>query len=157
MKGNPLFPRCGFSAAAVQILQAYGPVHGVDVLSEPEVREGIKEYTRWPTIPQVFIRGKFVGGSDIVRELEERGELKSLITGRAGPPGGAGADDRMQRIGDARMKPRDRFSAKMKAPPGAADDKPRGSGPPNRHGMPQVPVGQHVTEGWPVLDLGSRP
>jgi len=57
-------------------------VHGVDVLSEPEVREGIKEYTRWPTIPQVFIRGKFVGGSDIVRELEERGELRPLINGQ---------------------------------------------------------------------------
>jgi len=70
MKGNTLFPRCGFSAAAVQILQAYGPVHGVDVLSEPDVRDGIKEYTRWPTIPQVFIHGKFVGGSDIIRELE---------------------------------------------------------------------------------------
>jgi len=79
MKGNPLFPRCGFSAAAVQILQAYGPVHGVDVLTEPDVREGIKEYTRWPTIPQVFIHGKFMGGSDIIRELEERGELKALI------------------------------------------------------------------------------
>jgi monothiol glutaredoxin len=79
MKGNPLFPRCGFSAAAVQILQTHGPVHGIDVLADPEVRDGIKEYTRWPTIPQVFIHGKFVGGSDIIRELEERGELKSLI------------------------------------------------------------------------------
>ena len=79
MKGNPLFPRCGFSAAAVQILQAYGPVHGVDVLSEPEVREGIKEYTRWPTIPQVFIRGKFVGGSDIVRQMFQSGELKPFL------------------------------------------------------------------------------
>ncbi len=81
MKGNPLFPRCGFSAAAVQILQAHGPVHGIDVLADPEVRDGIKEYSRWPTIPQVYIRGKFVGGSDIVRELEERGELEALITG----------------------------------------------------------------------------
>jgi monothiol glutaredoxin len=79
MKGNPLFPRCGFSAAAVQILQAHGPVHGIDVLADPEVRNGIKEYTRWPTIPQVFIHGKFVGGSDIIRELEERGELKALV------------------------------------------------------------------------------
>ena len=79
MKGNPLFPRCGFSAAAVQILQAHGPVHGIDVLADPDVRDGIKEYTRWPTIPQVFIHGKFVGGSDIIRELEERGELKALI------------------------------------------------------------------------------
>ena len=83
MKGNPLFPRCGFSAAAVQVLQSYGPVHGVDVLADPEVRDGIKEYTRWPTIPQVFIHGRFVGGSDIVRELEERGELKALIDGQA--------------------------------------------------------------------------
>jgi monothiol glutaredoxin len=82
MKGNPLFPRCGFSAAAVQILQAHGAVHGVDVLAEPELRDAIKEYTRWPTIPQVFIRGKFVGGSDILRELEERGELKALISGQ---------------------------------------------------------------------------
>ncbi len=81
MKGNPLFPRCGFSAAAVQMLQAYGPVHGVDVLTEPELRDGIKEFTRWPTIPQVFIRGRFVGGSDIIRELEERGELKAMVAG----------------------------------------------------------------------------
>ena len=80
MKGNPLFPRCGFSAAAVQILQGYGQVHGVDVLAEPELREAIKEYTRWPTIPQVFIRGKFVGGSDILRELDERGELQALVS-----------------------------------------------------------------------------
>ena len=79
MKGNPLFPRCGFSAAAVQILQAYGPVHGVDVLAEPEVRDGIKEYTRWPTIPQVFISGKLVGGCDIVREMDAKGELKPLL------------------------------------------------------------------------------
>jgi monothiol glutaredoxin len=81
MKGNPLFPRCGFSAAAVQALQAYGPVHGIDVLTDPEIREGIKEFTSWPTIPQVFIRGRFVGGSDIVRELDERGELKALVAG----------------------------------------------------------------------------
>ena len=81
MKGNPFFPRCGFSAAAVQILQAYGPVHGVDVLSEPDVRDGIKEYSSWPTIPQVFIHGKFVGGADIVRDLAERGELEKLVKG----------------------------------------------------------------------------
>jgi len=69
----------------------------------------------------------------------------------------ADADEKQQRIVDARMKLRDRFFAKMKATPGAADDKPLGSGPPNRHGMPKVPIGQHVTEGWPVLDLGSKP
>jgi monothiol glutaredoxin len=79
MKGNALFPRCGFSAAALQTLQKHAKVHAVDVLAEPEVREGIKEYTRWPTIPQVFIKGQFVGGSDIVRELDDKGELEKLI------------------------------------------------------------------------------
>ena len=69
----------------------------------------------------------------------------------------AGPDEKQQRIVDARMKLRDRFFAKMKATPGVADGKPLGSGPPNRHGMPQVPIGQHVTDGWPVLDLGSKP
>ena len=82
MKGNALFPRCGFSAAALQLLQPYGPVHAVDVLADPELRDGIKEYSAWPTIPQVFIHGKFVGGSDIVRELAERGELEPLIKGQ---------------------------------------------------------------------------
>jgi monothiol glutaredoxin len=79
MKGNALFPQCGFSAAAYQILSAHGPVHTVDVIAEPEVREGIKEYSSWPTIPQIYIKGKFVGGSDILRELEERGELEALV------------------------------------------------------------------------------
>jgi monothiol glutaredoxin len=79
MKGNALFPQCGFSARALQVLQAYGPVHTVDVLTQPEVREGIKQYSQWPTIPQVYIHGKFVGGSDILMELHERGELQSLI------------------------------------------------------------------------------
>lgn len=80
MKGNAIFPQCGFSAAALQVLQQHGQVHTVDVLQDPELREGIKQYTNWPTIPQVFIHGKFVGGCDIVRELEERGELKGLIS-----------------------------------------------------------------------------
>jgi len=83
MKGNALFPQCGFSAAALQLLQPYGEVHTVDVLADPELRDGIKEYSSWPTIPQVFIRGQFVGGSDIVRELAERGELEKLIKGEA--------------------------------------------------------------------------
>lgn len=83
MKGNSLFPRCGFSAAALQVLQRHGPVHTVDVLADPDVREGIKAYSNWPTIPQVFIHGKFVGGSDIIRELEERGELAALIKSSA--------------------------------------------------------------------------
>jgi monothiol glutaredoxin len=81
MKGNALFPRCGFSAAALQALQPYGAVHSVDVLADPELRDAIKEYSSWPTIPQVYIHGKFVGGSDIVRELAERGELEAMIKG----------------------------------------------------------------------------
>lgn len=83
MKGNALFPQCGFSARALHILQQHGEVHTVDVLADPEVRQGIKEYSNWPTIPQVFINGKFVGGSDILMELEERGELPDLVSGKA--------------------------------------------------------------------------
>jgi monothiol glutaredoxin len=79
MKGNALFPRCGFSATALAILQQFGPVHTVDVLEEPDVRDGIKEYSTWPTIPQVYIHGKFIGGSDIVRQLFESGELERII------------------------------------------------------------------------------
>lgn len=81
MKGNALFPQCGFSAQALEALKPFGPVHAVDVMAEPAVRDGIKQYTKWPTIPQVFINGKFVGGSDIVRELAERGELEAIIKG----------------------------------------------------------------------------
>jgi monothiol glutaredoxin len=80
MKGNALFPQCGFSARALQVLQQYGEVHTVDVLADPEIRQGIKDYTKWPTIPQVFINGEFVGGSDILLELEQSGELKSLVS-----------------------------------------------------------------------------
>ena len=81
MKGNPQFPQCGFSAHTIEILQSYGyPFATADVLQDPQVRDGIKRYTNWPTIPQVFIDGKFVGGCDIVHELHERGELKDLLT-----------------------------------------------------------------------------
>lgn len=83
MKGNALFPQCGFSARALQILKPYGDVHTVDVLADPEVRQGIKDYTNWPTIPQIFINGQFVGGSDILMELAERGELADLVAGKA--------------------------------------------------------------------------
>ena len=79
MKGNQLFPACGFSARAVAMLKPFGKIHSVDVLTEPGVRDGIKEYSSWPTIPQVYINGKFVGGSDIVAELHERGELEQMI------------------------------------------------------------------------------
>lgn len=81
MKGNALFPLCGFSARAVQCLQPLGPLYTVDVLKDPEVRDGIKQYSSWPTIPQVYIKGKFIGGSDIVAELAERGELEQLVKG----------------------------------------------------------------------------
>ena len=83
MKGNADFPRCGFSAAALEALRQFGQVYTVDVLTDPEVRDAIKEYSNWPTIPQCYINGKFIGGSDIVRELAERGELGDIIEGRA--------------------------------------------------------------------------
>ncbi|KFE64042.1 Grx4 family monothiol glutaredoxin [Hyalangium minutum] len=82
MKGNALFPQCGFSARALQLLQPYGEVHTVDVLADPNIRQGIKEYSNWPTIPQVYINGEFVGGSDILMELAERGELEALVSGK---------------------------------------------------------------------------
>jgi len=81
MKGNQLFPRCGFSARALELLKPFGPVHSVDVLTDNEVREGIKAYSNWPTIPQVYIHGQFIGGSDIVNELAASGELEKLIKG----------------------------------------------------------------------------
>lgn len=87
MKGSPLAPQCGFSATAAGILGEQGvPFAHVDVLADPEVREGIKEYTGWPTIPQVFVGGEFVGGADILRQLHESGELKALIARATAPP-----------------------------------------------------------------------
>lgn len=85
MKGTPQFPQCGFSASAVQILRACG-VHdffSVNVLEDPEIRQGIKEYASWPTIPQLYIKGQFVGGADIMRELFQSGELKTLLAAAA--------------------------------------------------------------------------
>ena len=80
MKGTPVFPQCGFSAAVVQILTHMGvKFKGVDVLSDPEIRQGIKEFSSWPTIPQLYVKGEFVGGCDIVREMAETGELKQLL------------------------------------------------------------------------------
>jgi monothiol glutaredoxin len=82
MKGSPQFPQCGFSGRAVQILQACGAEFAaVDVLSDPEVREGIKQYSNWPTIPQLYVKGEFVGGSDIMMEMYESGELKQALAG----------------------------------------------------------------------------
>ncbi|HJQ83995.1 MAG TPA: Grx4 family monothiol glutaredoxin [Candidatus Binatia bacterium] len=80
MKGTPAFPMCGFSAATVQVLREIGvPFKAVDILAEPEKREGIKAFSNWPTIPQVYVDGKFIGGCDIVRELHARGELAPLL------------------------------------------------------------------------------
>src|SRR5437870_11604268 len=82
MKGTPSFPMCGFSAATVRVLNEIGvPFKAVDVLAEPEKREAIKQYSYWPTIPQVYAGGRLVGGCDIVRELHARGELAPLIPG----------------------------------------------------------------------------
>ncbi len=80
MKGTPVFPQCGFSAAVVQILTHLGvKFKGVDVLTDPEIRQGIKDFSSWPTIPQLYVKGEFVGGCDIVREMFETGELKDLF------------------------------------------------------------------------------
>ena len=80
MKGTPVFPQCGFSAAVVQILSHLGvKFKGIDVLSDPSVRQGIKEFSNWPTIPQLYVNGEFVGGSDIMTEMYESGELQTLL------------------------------------------------------------------------------
>lgn len=80
MKGTPRFPMCGFSAATVEVLNEIGvPFKAIDVLAETEKREGVKQFTQWPTIPQVFVGGEFVGGCDVVRELHARGELAALV------------------------------------------------------------------------------
>jgi monothiol glutaredoxin len=83
MKGTPQMPQCGFSAMAVQALQACGvsSFATVNVLADPEVREGIKQYANWPTIPQLYVNGEFVGGADIMREMYESGELQKLLEG----------------------------------------------------------------------------
>jgi monothiol glutaredoxin len=76
MKGTPVFPQCGFSAAVVQILSNVGvKFKAVDVLKDPEIRQGIKEFSNWPTIPQLYVKGEFVGGADIIREMFEAEEL----------------------------------------------------------------------------------
>jgi monothiol glutaredoxin len=80
MKGVPAAPQCGFSGAVVQILSGLKvPFKGVDVLSDPQVREGIKSFSNWPTIPQLYVKGEFLGGADIVREMFQAGELTALL------------------------------------------------------------------------------
>jgi monothiol glutaredoxin len=80
MKGTPVFPQCGFSAAVVQVLTHMGvKFKGINVLEDPEIRNGIKDFANWPTIPQLYVKGEFVGGCDIVREMYQSGELADLL------------------------------------------------------------------------------
>ena len=80
MKGTPVFPQCGFSAMTVQVLQHLGvPFKGINVLEDMEIREGIKSFSNWPTIPQLYVKGEFIGGCDIVREMYESGELEQVM------------------------------------------------------------------------------
>ncbi|MHB1951986.1 MAG: Grx4 family monothiol glutaredoxin [Acidiferrobacteraceae bacterium] len=82
MKGTPQFPQCGFSGKSVQILKACGvQFQSVDVLADPEIREGIKRYSNWPTVPQLYVRGEFIGGCDIMTELYQKGELQRIVAG----------------------------------------------------------------------------
>ena len=86
MKGTPVFPQCGFSATVVQILSHLGvKFKGVDVLADSSVREGIKEFSSWPTIPQLYVKGEFIGGCDIVREMFETGELQQMFEDKGVP------------------------------------------------------------------------
>jgi len=85
MKGNKNFPQCGFSATVVEVLRRSGAeFQDVDVLGDPDIRQGIKEFTNWPTIPQLYVRGKFVGGCDIIREMYEKGELDAVLSAKEG-------------------------------------------------------------------------
>ena len=80
MKGTPMFPQCGFSARVIQILTQLGvPFQSADVLEDPELREGIKQYSQWPTVPQLYVKGEFVGGCDIVTEMYQSGELETVL------------------------------------------------------------------------------
>ena len=83
MKGTPVFPQCGFSAAAVGILSNLGvKFKAIDVLKDPEIRQGIKEFSNWPTIPQLYVKGEFVGGCDIMRDMLQSGELQKLLAAK---------------------------------------------------------------------------
>ncbi len=86
MKGSPVFPQCGFSAAVVQVLSHMGvKFKGIDVLQDPGLRDGIKDFSSWPTIPQLYVKGEFVGGCDIVREMFQSGELADLLKQKGVP------------------------------------------------------------------------
>src|SRR5260370_41302543 len=87
MKGSPVFPQCGFSAATVQVLTHLGvKFKGIDILQDPSLRQGIKEFSNWPTIPQLYVKGEFVGGCDIVREMYQARELQQLLAERGIAP-----------------------------------------------------------------------
>jgi monothiol glutaredoxin len=91
MKGTPMFPQCGFSARVIQILTHMGvPFQSANVLEDEELREGIKSFSQWPTIPQLYVKGEFVGGCDIVTEMFQSGELETLLT-ESGVPVKAGS------------------------------------------------------------------
>jgi monothiol glutaredoxin len=86
MKGTPMFPQCGFSARVVQVLSHMGvPFKGVNVLEDMEIREGIKSFSNWPTIPQLYVKGEFIGGCDIVLEMFQSGELTTLLQEKGVP------------------------------------------------------------------------
>jgi len=88
MKGNPMMPQCGFSAAVTQALTMMQvKFKGIDVLQDPDIRDGIKEFSSWPTIPQLYVKGEFVGGCDIVREMYETGELQQYLDDKGVPTG----------------------------------------------------------------------
>jgi monothiol glutaredoxin len=85
MKGTKSFPQCGFSATVVEVLRRAGSeFQDVNVLDDPAIRQGIKEFANWPTIPQLYVRGKFVGGCDIIREMYEKGELDAVLSAKEG-------------------------------------------------------------------------
>jgi monothiol glutaredoxin len=80
MKGTPVFPQCGFSAAVVQVLSHVGvKFKGIDILTDPSLRQGVEEFSQWPTIPQLYVKGEFIGGCDIVREMFQAGELQQTL------------------------------------------------------------------------------
>jgi len=86
MKGTPVFPQCGFSATVVQVLSIMGiKFKGIDVLSDADIREGVKAFSNWPTIPQLYVKGEFVGGCDIIREMYQAGELHDLFAQKGIP------------------------------------------------------------------------
>ena len=108
MKGTPQFPQCGFSGQVIQILDYLGaPVHGVNVLEDADIREGVKQYANWPTIPQLYIKGEFIGGCDITREMFQSGELAAMLAD-AGVPVKAGRSDASRRQTSSPTSPHER-------------------------------------------------